>query len=463
MAEKDFIIGSKIVAENTSTTTDTTVDNENTEITLFSFDKTLATAAEVTILATRGGENERSFIKGVLMHDGTTASFQKTSTIFMNDVPSGTIGTSWNLQVSDFRTNDSGTVNSIAFGNNLWAAGAGGYGGYASTAVDLRTSTDAITWTTRSVNITNVQNVDQGFTDYKIQSIAFGQNRWVLSAGHRLRTSTDAITWTTRTSTLSAGNYAAFNSIVFGNNLWVAGGNDNAAGGGYGATAGVIRTSTDAITWTTRTSNFGASTVNTIAYGNNLWVAGGYNGTIRTSTDAITWMTRAAGDIESKGYGFRSLAYNSDHGVWGATTNGGIFISKNLADWRQRDFYTFGEQIFNGTKIAYQDGMFIVTDAYGYVATSMDGGENWQPHTDGLGGVGNQYLGAIAYSATQSKWVVGGYGGLIKTSEGTPPTLKPIPFVFNPRIIGNNVVLQAYIYGATASPTTLKLVKQVLY
>jgi hypothetical protein len=461
MAEKDFIIGSKIVAENTSTTTDTTVTNENTEITLFSFDKTLATAAEVTILATQGGENKRTFIKGVLMHDGTTASFQKTSTFFMNNVPSGTIGTSWNLQVSDFNTNDSGTVNSIAFGNNLWAAGAGGYS-YGAQGCDLRTSTDAITWTTRSVNITNVQNVDQAGTDYKIQSIAFGQNRWVLSAGHRLRTSTDAITWTTRTSTLSAGNYATFNSIVFGNNLWVAGGNDNATGIG-GDTSGVIRTSTDAITWTTRTSNFGRYTVNTIAYGNNLWVAGGYNGVLRTSTDAITWMTRAAGEIESKSWGFRSLAYNSDHGVWGATTNGGIFISKNLADWRQREFYTFGEQIFSGQRIAYQDGMFIVADGYGYVATSMDGGETWQPTTQGLGGVGNQNISAIAYSATQSKWVIGGYGGIIKTSEGTPPTLKSIGFIFNPRIIGNNVVLQSQIYGATASPTTLKLVKQVLY
>jgi hypothetical protein len=456
MAEKDFVVGLNIVADNIPVVETTSVTDENTDITLASFNKTLSNAAELTILATQGVENKRIFIKGVLMHDGTTASFQKTSTFSMNDVPSGTIGTSWNLQGSYFNTNDTGTVRSIAFGNNLWVAGSGGYIS-GSTGVALRTSTDAITWTTRTVNITNVQNVDQAFADYTIQSVAFGNNLWVLSAGHRLRTSTDAITWTTRTSTLSAGNYAQFNSIVFGNNLWVAGGSDNLAGGG------VIRTSTDAITWTTRNSNFGATAVDTISYGNNLWIAGGYNATIRTSTDAITWVTRAAGTIEQRSYHFRSLSYDSDHEVWAAATNGAIFTSKNLSDWRQRDFYNFGTQPFAPRKIAYQNGMFVAIDGYGYVALSLDGGETWQSQISGLGGAGNQNLYSIAYSATQLKWVIGGYGGVIKTSEGTPPTLKPISPQFYPKIDGSNVVLIAQFIGATSSPCTLKVIKEVLY
>lgn len=452
MAEKDFVVGSNIVADNIPVVETTSVTNENTEITLASFDKTLSNAAELTILATQGVENKRIFIKGVLMHDGTTASFQKTSTFSMNDVPSGTIGTAWNLQGAYFNANDTGSVRSIAFGNNLWVAGGGGYGGGAA----LRTSTDAITWTTRTPNLSIVGGA-QGFADDAIQSVAFGNNLWVLSAGHRLRTSTDAITWTTRTSTLSAGNYAQFNSIVFGNNLWVAGGSDNLAGGG------VIRTSTDAITWTTRNSNFGATNVETISYGNNLWIAGGYNATIRTSTDAITWVTRAAGTLEQRSYNFKSLSYNSDHGVWAASTNGAIFTSKNLSDWRQRDFYSFGTQPFAPGKIAYQNGMFVAIDGYGYVALSLDGGETWQSQNSGLGGIGNQSLYTIAYSATQLKWVIGGYGGVIKTSEGTPPTLKPISPQFFPKIDGSNVVLTAQIIGATSSPATVKVVKQVLY
>jgi hypothetical protein len=462
MAEKDFVVGKSIVADNIAAAVDTTVTDQNAEITLASFDKTLATAAEVTIVALQGPENRRTFIKGVLIHDGTTASFKETSNSYMNAVPSGTIGTSWSGQYSNLPGDYSGQVHALAHGNNLWAAGAGGYS-YMGQGNFLRTSTDAITWTTRSVNITNIQNVDQASTDYHIKSIAFGNNLWVLNSGHRLRTSTDAITWTTRTSTLSAGNYAQFRSIVFGNNLWVAGGNDNAAGGGYGATAGVIRTSTDAITWTTRTSNFGATVVETIAFGNNLWVAGGYNGTIRTSTDAITWMTRAAGPLQERSYHFRSLAYNSEHGVWAATTNGGMYISKNLADWRKRDFYRSGELPFVLGQIRYQNGMFIVIDGNGYVATSMDGGENWQPHAEGLGGAGNQSLSAIAYSATQLKWVIGGYGGVIKTSEGTPPTLNPIAPHFFPRVVGNNVILVAQFKGAQSNSVTLKTINHVLY
>ena len=72
-------------------------------------------------------------------------------------------------------------------------------------------------------------------------------------------------------------------SIAYGNNVWVAAGN-----------SGQLRTSTDAVTWTTQTSNFGASQIFRIAFGNSLWVAGGVTGQLRTSTDAITWTTRTS-------------------------------------------------------------------------------------------------------------------------------------------------------------------------
>jgi hypothetical protein len=53
-----------------------------------------------------------------------------------------------------------------------------------------------------------------------------------------------------------------------------------------------MRTSTDATTWTTVNSNFGSTIIRSIAYGNDLWVAGGNTGQIRTSTDATTWVTK---------------------------------------------------------------------------------------------------------------------------------------------------------------------------
>ena len=88
------------------------------------------------------------------------------------------------------------------------------------------------------------------------------------------------LVWTTQTSNFGTTGIL---SVAYGNNLWV-------AGGYYGQ----LRTSTDAVTWTTRTSNFGTSHISTVAYGNNIWVAGGDGGTLRTSTDAVTWTTRTS-------------------------------------------------------------------------------------------------------------------------------------------------------------------------
>jgi hypothetical protein len=58
-----------------------------------------------------------------------------------------------------------------------------------------------------------------------------------------------------------------------------------AAGGGAvaGGIGGVITTSTNGITWTTRTSNFGGNNIFGMTYGDSLYVAGGYLGTLATA------------------------------------------------------------------------------------------------------------------------------------------------------------------------------------
>jgi len=81
--------------------------------------------------------------------------------------------------------------------------------------------------------------------------------------------------------------------VFYKNNLWLA--------VGY---TGQVRISTDAVTWTTQTTNFGNSSVFSAGYGNNLWVVGGTIGQIRTSTvsekigiylsqDGTTWTTNS--------------------------------------------------------------------------------------------------------------------------------------------------------------------------
>ena len=103
-------------------------------------------------------------------------------------------------------------------------------------------------------------------------------------------------TWTTRESNF--GGYNNINSVAYGNNLWV-----------VCADYGQLRSSTDGTTWTTRESNFGGGyAINSVAYGNNLWVAGG-NGGIGTSTDAVTWTTSTANFGNSSP---RSVAYGNN-------------------------------------------------------------------------------------------------------------------------------------------------------
>jgi hypothetical protein len=162
-----------------------------------------------------------------------------------------TDGATWVIQISGNEFDPIRPIRSVAYGNNLWVAG-GQYG-------QLRTSTDAVTWTTQTSN----------FGNSTIRLVAYGNNLWVAGGDSEIRTSTDGTTWTTRTSTF--GSYA-IRSVAYGNNLWV-------AAGQYGG----LRTSTDGTTWTTQTSNFGNTHIQSVAYGNSLWVAGGYTGQLRTS------------------------------------------------------------------------------------------------------------------------------------------------------------------------------------
>ena len=116
-------------------------------------------------------------------------------------------------------------------------------------------------------NITTSSNFGTGF----IQSVSHGNGLWVAVAGAgQIRSSTDAITWTTQNSNFGTSDII---SVAYGNGLWVIGG-----------VQGQLRTSTDAITWTTRTSNFGTTAIQSVSYSNGLWVAGGQVGQLRTST-----------------------------------------------------------------------------------------------------------------------------------------------------------------------------------
>ena len=57
---------------------------------------------------------------------------------------------------------------------------------------------------------------------------------------------------------------------------------------------GTILTSTDGISWTSRTSG-SSSNLNDVIYGNGLYIVVGASGTIITSSDGTSWTERTSG------------------------------------------------------------------------------------------------------------------------------------------------------------------------
>ena len=123
------------------------------------------------------------------------------------------------------------------------------------------------------------------------------------------------IVWTTRTSNFG---FSTINSVRYGNGLWVA----------VGA-SGRIRTSTDTVTWATQTSNFGTSTIASVIYADGIFVAAGNGGTIRTSTDAVTWATNPT--FLNPAYGITHIAYANS--LWVVAAASSLFTSRDLITW----------------------------------------------------------------------------------------------------------------------------------
>jgi hypothetical protein len=148
-----------------------------------------------------------------------------------------------------------------------------------------------------------------------IRGIAYGNAVYVyVGIGGSVATSTDAITWTARSSGTTSGLIPAIYGTVF-----------VAAGGG-----GDLRTSTNGITWTARTSGT-TSIIYALTYGNGVYVYGGTGGVLATSTDAITWTARTSGTTSS------ILALTYGNGLYvAAGTGGNLRTSTDGITWTSR-------------------------------------------------------------------------------------------------------------------------------
>lgn len=251
-------------------------------------------------------------------------------------------------------------------------------------------SANYLFWTTRSANF---------HATAVINGLAYGNGIWV-AVGNVINascsTSTDGISWTTRTINLGS------KSVAYGNGIFVA----------VGTGTDKIKTSTDGITWVSVVSNF-VTDINTVAYGNGLWVAGGVSGAICSSTDGTNWVTRTSnfpgsgtpitGDINSIAYG---------NGLWIATGYGGNFsTSTDGISWTTRN--NISGSIYEAINIiAYNNGLWVAAGDTKGVYTSVNGLTSWRkvivPHL-------TSSIYTIAYG--NGIWLVGGIDGSASTQN----------------------------------------------
>ena len=180
-------------------------------------------------------------------------------------------GITWTQQTSSFNAGD--TIQTVAYGGGYWVAG-GDNGKVAYSA-------DGVTWTQKATGIGAALSVDQ---------VAWGNGVWVVasSSSSQLFTATDPTgTWTSRTSNVNkVGDVLYFK----GQSIWVAGSNTGSVG--------ALVSSTDAITWTTRTSSININTSGGVRFAaNNTVVAAScYDASlsfdIQSSTNGTSWTNR---------------------------------------------------------------------------------------------------------------------------------------------------------------------------
>ena len=243
------------------------------------------------------------------------------------------------------------TIHSIGTGLNVYALVYGSVFVYACDSGRLGTSTDAITWTVRTSNTTS-----------SILSLSYGNSTYVYcGAGGVVASSTDAITWTVRTSNTTID----LNRVTYGTNFYAKG-------------VGVSLTSTDGTTWTTPAVIPTTESVSAITYGNSLYIAGCDSGNIYTSTNALTWTVRTSRTtthISALTYGDSLYMYADLAGI-NATSTDGITWTPGTITATNISYLSYGNSLFLGVEnnqIASVGGGYVITstDAVTWTATPI--------------------------------------------------------------------------------------------
>jgi hypothetical protein len=413
--------GNAVTLDGVQTLTNKTISGASNTLTNVS----LTTAVTGTLPVANGGTGATTLTaNNVILGNGTSAVQVVAPSTAGNVLTSN--GTTWtSAAVNAFATGDILYTNrALTTPNWLPANGAvylqSSYSALYAEVGLLANSSSAVTWTQRTFVFSNppfflgyvngeflastssnqLARSATGTTWTSVTSppssyakcITFGAGIYVagrnLTGVNGISTATVLGTWTTRNSNVAQ----SLNAIVFGNGLFVAGG-----------VQGVMTTSPDGTTWTSRTSGFAGATINGLAYGNGVYVAVGDSGIITSSTDGITWTQR----FSIVNTSFRAVVFDGVKFVAAAQTSpGGLSaVSSDGITW------TTGSATQALWSLADGGGLLIAAaSATNIISVSTDG-LNWTTRIPNLGANGSN---TSAY---------GGGNYVVGSDNGTAPTI----------------------------------------
>lgn len=301
-----------------------------------------------------------------------------TFTVNATDSDNDTLAYNWSF--GDGIINDSTSAQAHVFpvgGTYTVTANVTDMKGGTSTVTKTVTVTDpASTWTSRTSGTTNTL---YAVTASSSLAVAVG------GTGGVIRTSPDGVTWTTRT--VSAPTNIYFQDATWDGTRFVIVGQDYDFG--INNWVGVIYTSTDGVTWTRQyKSTTPNSPLFAIASSGAVLVAGGESGTLLRSTNSTSWSAVSAPGVaatqtyEGAAYGngtFVITAHNDDASV-SPSYNGNnlVFTSTDGITWSD---HTNGSGIDNTwqdmRKTACLNNRFVSSGWYSNLRTSTDNGQTF--------------------------------------------------------------------------------------
>lgn len=173
-----------------------------------------------------------------------------------------TIDTSTDGMIWTIRKSTAGTVYSFIYNNNKFYIG--------DSQSNISISTDGLSWSQYALGIGIISGIAAS------PSIAVA----VSSTTHTLSTSTDSISWTTRTAPTSGLTASYLNGIAYGNGVFSA----------ISSTGGYAFTSTDGITWTANTIAISPSrSRNCIFFLGSRFIIPGTVGGVYSSGNGASW------------------------------------------------------------------------------------------------------------------------------------------------------------------------------